>query len=354
MEPHEPTLPDDRDHVDRDHVDGPQPSVPLETSEMAVSPGRQPPPYAGLQPTRIESEIVAAESAEMNPRRPRWWTAFAVAAVSLAVFVATSSIMLFAAMFLVHGELTLELLRDEGSLQAISRSRIGLLALVVIPQLALVLPSVCAALLSPVPTRRRLGLVRGQWPIWAWIAAAAATPLVGLVSGLVTGFFLEESESLKQMSGIFREHGQTGFLIPLALMIGATPALCEELLFRGYVQTRLVASLGPAAGVIIASLLFAAFHMDLVHIIAVFPLGLFLGWLAWRSGSIFPAMCGHFVNNVISVFAVVIAPEGQTDVLSLPTVAISLAVIGAGILGMTAVAIAAILYGRPASVVQTA
>lgn len=348
MESNEPTLPGDLDHVE-----DPRPREPLDSLAMTDTPGRQPNPYGSHEGAWIESDIVAAESAETYTRRPRWWTAFAVAAVSLAAFVMTSSIMLLAALFLVHGELTLELLRDEGSLQAVSRSRIGLLALVVIPQLALVLPSVCAALLSPAPARRRLGLVRGQWPLWAWVAAAAATPLVGLVSGLVTGLFLEESESLKQMSGIFREHGQSGFLIPLALMIGATPALCEELLFRGYVQTRLVASLGPAAGVMIASLLFAAFHMDLVHVIAVFPLGLFLGWLAWRSGSIFPAMLGHFVNNVISVFAVVIAPEGQTDVLSLPTVAISLAVIGAGILGMTAVTIAAILYGRPASVVQT-
>ena len=72
---------------------------------------------------------------------------------------------------------------------------------------------------------------------------------------------------------MFRSHGQNGFLFPLALMIGATPAICEELLFRGYIQTRLVRSLGPLLGVGIASFLFAAFHLDLVHVIAVFPLG---------------------------------------------------------------------------------
>ena len=119
--------------------------------------------------------------------------------------------------------------------------------------------------------------------------------------------------------------GERDFLIPLALMIGATPALCEELLFRGYVQTRLTRVIGASrSGIFVASLLFAAFHIDLVHVIAVFPMGLFFGWRLGEAVRIFPAMLGHFVNNVISVFAVVIAPDGQTDVLSLPTVAVSL------------------------------
>ncbi len=39
--------------------------------------------------------------------------------------------------------------------------------------------------------------------------------------------------------------------------------------------------------------------MDLVHVIAVFPLGLYLGWITLQSGSLFPAMIGHFVNNSI-------------------------------------------------------
>ncbi len=312
----------------------------------------QPPnPYAvipGLTP------IVAEDVSNPPPTpRPRWWTPIAISAVSLVVFIAASLIMATLAILVVHGNVSLELLRDEGSYQQVSRSRIGLMILVVIPQLALVTPSIVAAVLSPVPTRKRLGLVRGHWPVWAWIAAAAATPLVGMVSGLVVGMFMDESETLKQMTEIFREHGQSGFLIPLALMIGATPAFCEELLFRGYVQTRLTQSFGPAIGILVASVLFAAFHMDFVHVVAVFPLGVFLGLVAWRSGSLFPAMLGHFVNNVISVVAVVIAPADQADVLSLPTVAISLSIIGAGVLGMSAVSIAAIFYGRPATVAHS-
>lgn len=308
-------------------------------------------PYASV-PQLAPEPVLMAEA--VSPPPPRAWTAFAIAGISLGVFLVGSLVMALVAIWVVHGEVTVALLRDEASFQTVSQSRIGLFILVVIPQFSLVAPTIIAALLSPRPARERLGLVRGHWPIWAWLAAAAATPLVGLMSGLITSLFMEESESLKQMSGIFREHGQQGFLIPLALMIGATPAICEELLFRGYIQTRLARSFGPAIGIIVASGLFAAFHLDFVHVVAVFPLGLFLGWLAWKSGSIFPAMLAHFVNNVLSVVAVVFAPEGQTDVLSLPTVAVSLMVISAGIVGMTAVVAASILYRRPLNSIPSA
>ena len=164
---------------------------------------------------------------------------------------------------------------------------------------------------------------------------------------MVCGLFLEESESLKEMSQIFRDHGASGFLIPLSLMIGMTPAVCEELLFRGYLQTRLAASLNPLAGILISSGMFAAFHLDFVHVIAVFPMGLFLGWVSWRSGSLIPAMMGHFVNNFISVVAVVMAPEGQADVLAAPAIAISLTIIALGILGMSATVTASIAFGPP-------
>ncbi len=158
--------------------------------------------------------------------------------------------------------------------------------------------------------------------------------------------FLDESDALKQMTEIFREHGQSGFLFPLAMMIGATPAICEELLFRGYIQTRLTRTLGPILGIGIASFLFAAFHLDLVHVVAVFPLGVFLGWVAWQSGSLFPAMIGHFVNNVISVVGVVVAPEEQTDMLALPAMAFTLGILAMGMMGMAVVSVVSIVYRR--------
>ncbi|TWU48501.1 CAAX amino terminal protease self- immunity [Rubripirellula tenax] len=281
------------------------------------------------------------------PLRRRWWTPLAVAGTSWMVFMIVSFVMAVLGVWVVFGELTLEMFRSVETITEVSRSRLGFFIVVVLPQLALVVPSIAAALLSPVETRRRLGLVVGHWPVWAWIASALATPLVGLVSSVVVGSFMEESEGLKEMSQIFRDHGESGFLIPLALMIGVTPAFCEELLFRGYIQTRLVNSFHPVIGIFVASFLFAAFHMDPVHVVAVFPMGLFLGFVSWRSGSLFPAMLGHFVNNFISVVLVVFAPEDETDVLAAPAIAITLSILAVGILSVSATAVAASMYGPP-------
>ena len=277
----------------------------------------------------------------------RSWTTLAIPAVSLACFLFTSGLMLLVAVAVVHGRIDRELIRDPASYRAVSESRIGLFLVVVIPQFAMLVPPVVAAGLSPVPTLRRLGLVRGHWPLWGWAAAALATPLVGLISSVVVGKFMTESENLQMMTEIFRGHGETGFLVPLALMIGLTPAICEELLFRGYVQTRLTRTAGPAVGVLLASALFALFHLDPVHIVAVFPLGLYLGFVTWRSGSLLPAMMGHFVNNAISVIAVVLAPQGETDVLDLPIAMVSLSIIGTGIISVLAVIAVSFAYGRP-------
>ena len=284
------------------------------------------------------------EGAELRfqsaPRRPRIWPSLVMPLLSLLTFFTASIVMVGVAFYVVHGELDRQILTSSDAMKTVSASRVGFILLIVMPQLALVLPCVVAAFLSPVPTAKRLSLVRGHWPLWAWAAAAMATPLIGWISSIVVGSFMVESENLKLMSDIFRGHGESGFLIPLALMIGATPAVCEELLFRGFIQTRLNRSIGPTVGIILSSLLFALFHMDWVHIIAVLPLGLYLGCVAWRSGSLFPAMLGHFVNNTISVFAVVLGPQRDAELPSAQMILFVLAVVAAALVGIVLTAIA--------------
>ncbi|TWT81613.1 CAAX amino terminal protease self- immunity [Planctomycetes bacterium CA13] len=309
------------------------------------------PEHPDREPISVElvSELESSEPILVAslPRHPRWWTPIAVICASLAIFIVVSTAVVFLAFLLVHGSFDPAMFRDPKAFDELFRSRIGIVLMILIPQMAMIVPSIVAAKLSPVQMRKRLSLVRGHWPVWVWVAAAFATPLVGLISSVIVGLFLEDSENLKQMSEAFRFHGANGFLIPIALLIGATPAICEELLFRGYVQTRLTKSWGPFFGILLSSILFAAFHMDIVHVIAVFPLGVYLGWLCWRSGSIFPAMLAHFVNNVISVVAVTLAPADQSQVLGAPGVAVTLSILGFGILGVTTVIMASIYFGRP-------
>ena len=83
--------------------------------------------------------------------------------------------------------------------------------------------------------------------------------------------------------------------------VGLIPSICEEILFRGYAQRLLEKSWGIWAAIIIGGLLFGLFHIRLTQLIPLAMIGMLLGWLVWRSGSIYPAMAGHFVNNGGSV-----------------------------------------------------
>ncbi len=302
-------------------------------------------PQADLEvPGHLDQLVYSAGS--IRPRA-RIWPLPLVLVASIMTFLVASAVFFLLAVFVVQGELSMDVLRDKAKLMEVCRDRVGLFLMVVMPQSALVLPAIVAARMSPTPLMQRLSLVRGHWPIWVWFAAALATPLVGLASSMVCGLFLSESESLKEMSQIFRDLGKSGFLLPLSLMIGLTPAVCEEVLFRGYFQTRLTQAMHPIFGILIASFFFAAFHMDLVHVIAVFPMGVFLGWVSWRSGSLIPAMMGHLVNNVISVVMVVMEPDGEAGMFEAPAVAVSLAIIALGIAGMSATVTASIAFGPP-------
>ena len=97
-----------------------------------------------------------------------------------------------------------------------------------------------------------------------------------------------------------------GFGIGVSLLcFAALPAFSEEWLFRGYVQTRLAQRWSPWLAILVSSLLFAVFHGDPVHVIFVFPIGLWLGYISWRSGSIIPAMLAHAYNNSLSLIGAV-------------------------------------------------
>ncbi len=116
-----------------------------------------------LYESRFSKLALEPESLTDDERPPRrWWTALVVPAISFFVFVFFSGLMMLAALLIVHGRLDLQLLRDPASFRAVSESRVGLFLVVVVPQIALLVPCLMAASVSPTPFFRRLGLVRGH------------------------------------------------------------------------------------------------------------------------------------------------------------------------------------------------
>lgn len=89
----------------------------------------------------------------------------------------------------------------------------------------------------------------------------------------------------------------------ILLTLAVVPAAFEELCFRGYVYGSLASRLSPSAAVCISALLFGAFHLVAAHGVAIerlLPstlLGLVLGWVRLRSGSVGPGMLLHAMHN---------------------------------------------------------
>lgn len=89
-------------------------------------------------------------------------------------------------------------------------------------------------------------------------------------------------------------------LIINILVIGGSAGICEEFLFRGVIQ-RGFERFGASASILLAAFLFSLTHMDFQKIFGTFFLGALIGFLVYRSNSLYGGVLAHFTNNSIAV-----------------------------------------------------
>jgi membrane protease YdiL (CAAX protease family) len=125
-----------------------------------------------------------------------------------------------------------------------------------------------------------------------WIIMGGALGYSALASGAM-GHFLPHPAA--QLS-IPADPASSAALLALAAIFAP---VTEELLFRGWIYTALRYRAGFWTALLISSALFAAAHYDETHIyaLAVFPIGLALGVIRERTGSIKASILFHAVNN---------------------------------------------------------
>jgi membrane protease YdiL (CAAX protease family) len=120
-------------------------------------------------------------------------------------------------------------------------------------------------------------------------------------------FKLEQMQTEMIESYLSGDHSLALTLIHVALV----PAVCEEILFRGYLLRSFQNSWGIKAAIIGSSLIFGVFHLRFMQVIPLIVIGLILGYLTWRSKSIYPAMAAHLVNNGGSVIVLYAFPQSN-------------------------------------------
>lgn len=133
----------------------------------------------------------------------------------------------------------------------------------------------------------------------AWPALAGATlvgvglvPVVNLLYVLQNKVWPASPEHFARILELFLPSVRAHPVLT-ALAIGALAGVCEELLYRGPIQAALVRRLPVAPALAVGAVLFAAAHMDAHGFPIRMLLGLALGYVAWRGGSVFPAMVLH-------------------------------------------------------------
>jgi membrane protease YdiL (CAAX protease family) len=78
-------------------------------------------------------------------------------------------------------------------------------------------------------------------------------------------------------------------------------SVSEEILFRGFLQVSLERKGDITRAVILSSVTWTIIHVNPYWAIQIFITGVIIGFLAWRTNSVFPSMILHATNNFISL-----------------------------------------------------
>jgi ABC-2 type transport system permease protein/sodium transport system permease protein len=173
---------------------------------------------------------------------------------------------------------------------------------------------------------------------WPWIFEL----VVFAQSMGIRGIDLSKIENVESLLAGWKE-------VPLWLVViclGVVPGVCEECFFRGYLFNGLKQHLNATWTIVVSAVAFGLFHVVLAggaapeRLLPSTLMGLLLGWMAYRSGSIVPSILLHAIHN--STLLIVVQSRdllaqwniGQVEQVHLPWpwLGASAVVLGAGFL----------------------
>lgn len=146
-----------------------------------------------------------------------------------------------------------------------------------------------------------------EWPIYIWAVAWMLSAILpaNLVSEALGLDNLLEEQMLAWM------HTPWGVLN----IVLAAP-LAEELIFRaGFIGTMRSHGYSMCAAVLVSALLFGLVHGNPAQMPVAFLLGLMLGYVYVRSGSLWPCWLAHATNNLVGVLTAWSSGESSSSLV---------------------------------------
>lgn len=172
--------------------------------------------------------------------------------------------------------------------------------------------------------------VLGVIPIWM-----GTYYIMAIAIQIILVLFPENKEVLDAINES-TDMGSTGLNL---LIVAVLPAICEEVLFRGFILSSFKGNSKKSRvfAVVATGVLFGIMHLNFIRIIPISILGIAISYCVIKSNSIFVSMFMHFINNSFAIMVVYLSKnylniEQSSVELTMPSVSDILITLGIGIL----------------------
>lgn len=109
--------------------------------------------------------------------------------------------------------------------------------------------------------------------------------------------FIPSPNYIIDLNSLLQPESILGYIL-LIIAVAIIAPIGEELLFRGFLQQFLEQNWKDITrAILITSLFFSIIHMNPYWFIQIYVLGVMLGFLSWKTNSIFPPLILHALNN---------------------------------------------------------
>lgn len=90
--------------------------------------------------------------------------------------------------------------------------------------------------------------------------------------------------------------------LPGFLTVAIAAPILEELIFRGVVLKGFLKRYDPKKAIVWSAVIFGVAHLNPWQFVAAFAVGLVIGYMYWKTQSIWPGIFIHFINNSFSFY----------------------------------------------------
>jgi len=117
----------------------------------------------------------------------------------------------------------------------------------------------------------------------------------------LVAIFFPMPDAFQEMLKQAMEFSGTAEFTSLVFSAVVLAGICEEMLFRGFLQKSFEHAFDVTKAIMLTSLIFAVVHLNPWWTIQIIVFAIFLGVMAWKSDSIFPSIIAHSINNAMAL-----------------------------------------------------